>query len=230
MATKQYLARRSQITDTAKSLFFTNGYEKTTVADIIETVGIAKGTFYHYFKSKEHLLETLIEIMSEGIVQEINCIAELPEISATEKISRYFCHAMVLKTKSIDLILPMLRVLYQPENLHLRISLQESSFHQTSLILAEIITEGIKSGEFRVDDAELCGEYIVRSFASLSEKTSQMIIDKHGTQELFVEMTRLFQFMEWAMERLLGVEKGTIKLSDKSEIKKMCLYTKEDSP
>jgi len=216
--------------DTAKSLFFTNGYEKTTIAHIIETVGIAKGTFYHYFRSKEHLLETLIEVMSESIVEEISCIAELSGISATEKITRYFCHAMVLKTRSIDLMLPMLRVLYQPENLHLRIRLQESSFQQTSSILAKIITEGIESGEFNVDDPGLCGEYIIRSFTSLSEKTSRMILEKHGTPELFMEMTRLFQFMEWAMERLLGVGKGTIVLSDRTEIMKMCLYEKENSP
>ena len=45
--------RRNEILDAAETLFTEKGYSKTTIIDILNQVGIAKGTFYYYFKSKE---------------------------------------------------------------------------------------------------------------------------------------------------------------------------------
>ncbi len=55
--TKEYDQRLQELLDTARQLFFEIGYEKTSVNDIIDRVGVAKGTFYHYFKTKEDLLD-----------------------------------------------------------------------------------------------------------------------------------------------------------------------------
>jgi AcrR family transcriptional regulator len=43
--------RRTEILDVAQSLFYRKGYEPTSVQDIITEIGIAKGTFYHYFSA-----------------------------------------------------------------------------------------------------------------------------------------------------------------------------------
>jgi len=57
--TKEYHVRKNELLDTAQELFFTQGYEQTTVETIIQKVGVSKGTFYYYFKSKEDLLDKL---------------------------------------------------------------------------------------------------------------------------------------------------------------------------
>ena len=44
--------RRNEILDAAETLITEKGYSKTTIIDILNQVGIAKGTFYYYFKSK----------------------------------------------------------------------------------------------------------------------------------------------------------------------------------
>jgi AcrR family transcriptional regulator len=53
--------RRQEIIVAAAELFRTKDYEKTTMQNVMDAVGIAKGTIYHYFKSKEDLLEAVIE-------------------------------------------------------------------------------------------------------------------------------------------------------------------------
>ena len=50
---------KSRIVKAAWNLFFKNGYEDTTVEDIIAASKTSKGTFYHYFKGKEALLNSL---------------------------------------------------------------------------------------------------------------------------------------------------------------------------
>ena len=60
---KEYDERKNEILDTAERLFHTKGYEKTTINDILKEVNIAKGTFYYYFKSKEEVMDALIEMV-----------------------------------------------------------------------------------------------------------------------------------------------------------------------
>jgi TetR/AcrR family transcriptional repressor of nem operon len=52
---------KSRILAAAQTLLSSHGYESTTIDDIITAAGITKGAFYHYFKSKEHLCEVIIE-------------------------------------------------------------------------------------------------------------------------------------------------------------------------
>ena len=60
--------RRSELIATAQHLFYTKGYETTSVSDIIDSVGVAKGTFYYYFDSKQAILEAIIdELMDQSM-------------------------------------------------------------------------------------------------------------------------------------------------------------------
>ena len=66
---KKAEVRRQEIVATARQLFQVKEYEQTTMQDVMDQLGIAKGTIYHYFKSKEELLEAVIEnIVEEDIV------------------------------------------------------------------------------------------------------------------------------------------------------------------
>ena len=56
---------KSRIVKSAWNLFYKNGYDDTTVEDIITASKTSKGTFYHYFKSKEGLLNTLSYLFDE---------------------------------------------------------------------------------------------------------------------------------------------------------------------
>lgn len=50
---------KQEILDTAQALFLSKGYEETSIADIMETVGGAKGLFYRFFESKEALMSAI---------------------------------------------------------------------------------------------------------------------------------------------------------------------------
>jgi len=56
---------RGRIVSAAWKLFYDQGYEETTVEDILELSGTSKGTFYHYFEGKDALLGTLSMLFDE---------------------------------------------------------------------------------------------------------------------------------------------------------------------
>ena len=57
---KEHSERKAEIIATAESLFLAKGYANSTINDILVALNIAKGTFYHYFASKEALLDAVI--------------------------------------------------------------------------------------------------------------------------------------------------------------------------
>ena len=72
---------KSKIVSAAWKLFYDNGYENTTIEDIIFESGTSKGSFYHYFESKDALLGSLAYLFDEKYEQledeinlETNCI------------------------------------------------------------------------------------------------------------------------------------------------------------
>ena len=58
--TKDPHVRMAEILDATEELFYTRGYHETAISDIVKSIGVAQGTFYYYFKSKEAVLEALI--------------------------------------------------------------------------------------------------------------------------------------------------------------------------
>ena len=65
MAKKNQKKTKSRIVSAAWKLFYEQGYEDTTIEEIIEESGTSKGSFYHYFEGKDALLGSLAYIMDE---------------------------------------------------------------------------------------------------------------------------------------------------------------------
>ena len=65
MAKKNTHNTKSRIVDAAWQLFYEQGYEDTTVEEIISLSGTSRGSFYHYFESKDDLLGSLAYLFDE---------------------------------------------------------------------------------------------------------------------------------------------------------------------
>ena len=52
--------RINEILDAAETLFYERGYQPTMISDIVRKIGVAQGTFYYYFTSKEEIVVALI--------------------------------------------------------------------------------------------------------------------------------------------------------------------------
>lgn len=137
----EYLDRRSEILDMARSMFFSNGYEGTSINNLIKKLGIAKGTFYHYFKSKEELLDQVINEVNTEIVKNISEIASLDR-SADEKI---FMAISALKVENHNMITDHM---HKPENALLHQKTLNSILKDITPYFEKIIEEGNRSNVF----------------------------------------------------------------------------------
>lgn len=136
---------KSKIIKAAWKLFYKNGYQDTTVDEIIALSKTSKGTFYHYFKGKEALLNTLSYLFDDKYEE---LAAEVDQtLSVSEKLL-YFNHElfkMIEETVDINL----LASLYSSQLItkDRRSLLEDDRYYFT--LLTELIAEGISSGEFK---------------------------------------------------------------------------------
>lgn len=66
--------RREQVLDVAKGVFARKGFHRASIADIIQKAGIARGTFYLYFKNKRHIFTSLLESLLKELDRRIETI------------------------------------------------------------------------------------------------------------------------------------------------------------
>ena len=83
---EEYDLRRNNIIEAAGRLVYTKGYEQMSIQDILDDVHISKGAFYHYFSSKQALLEALIEQMALQVIQLLVPIIQDDRLPAPEKL------------------------------------------------------------------------------------------------------------------------------------------------
>jgi AcrR family transcriptional regulator len=85
---KPPLERRAELVAAARKLFSEKGAGETSVSDIVREVGVAQGTFYWHFKSREDILNAVLEQMADEICGSLEKIASRPGLSAVAKIKR----------------------------------------------------------------------------------------------------------------------------------------------
>ena len=99
---KNYDERKNEILDAAQKLFYSVGYDRTTVNVIIEEVEIAKGTFYYYFKSKLDLLENLVGRMVHKIMEVLKTIIDA-DTNAAQKLINFYNEAAAIKIENREI-------------------------------------------------------------------------------------------------------------------------------
>ncbi|UCD56344.1 MAG: TetR/AcrR family transcriptional regulator, partial [Candidatus Hydrogenedentota bacterium] len=85
--TKPPLIRKKELVDTAERLFLEKGYDRTTVNDIVNEINVAKGTFYHYFKSKTEILGAVVEKNIAVLEEEFRSIISRDDMGSPEKLN-----------------------------------------------------------------------------------------------------------------------------------------------
>jgi TetR/AcrR family transcriptional regulator, fatty acid metabolism regulator protein len=138
--------RRRQILDAAVRAFARRGYEATRVGDIAVEAGVAYGLVYHYFRSKEELLETIFRdtwTLMLATIREIESDAEGAPVR--EQLRKVV--ALVLRTwnRDPDLVRVLVREVTRTPHLQSEVAEIQHAFDA----LERIIARGQEAGEFR---------------------------------------------------------------------------------
>jgi Transcriptional regulator len=139
--------RREEIVETADLLFRQHGYANCSVEMIIREIGIAKGTYYHYFKSRQDILEAIVERTLAQIVEMAKGVADDPSLSAMQKMQALLGNSRIGGGHSLEVA----EMLHLPENRELHELTSVQTVLQLSPLLSKIVEQGIQECVFYVD-------------------------------------------------------------------------------
>lgn len=194
---KEAEERRNEILDKAMMLFVTKGYEKTTINNILQEVGIAKGTFYYYFKSKEEVLDAIImRVVDEG-VRRAELVADDPNLSVYEKAFAIIMAQKHEEGPQEDL----LEELHEAENAQMHQKSLVQMILKLTPIMTKVIEQGINEGLFQTDYPKEAVEFILTAPSFLFDRGLFQ-----WTEEEFKVKVEAFVDM---IERILGAKKGS---------------------
>ncbi|MBM9502827.1 TetR/AcrR family transcriptional regulator [Leptospira sp. 201903071] len=211
-------ARKEDILQCARKFFFSKGYDSTSVNDIIDELGIAKGTFYHHFNSKEELLVELTTALSDeitsGLLSEIE--SRRPK-NTLDKLKIIHEIHFDWVNKNPEMVFFFLKAIYLPENLSLKAKLEKEMIKRDILFLTELIKEGQNDGSFsNTMPAEFLAESILSIKSVQNEKFSLYMLGFNDISPNLIYENEQYSHDLFSM--ILGIKNPTALPFPKDEI------------
>lgn len=195
---KEAEERRNEILDAADELFGQKGFDGTSTNDILEKVRIARGTLYYHFKSKEDIMDALIERYNVRLLSAAQEIAADKSIPVNERITRVVMALNISGGGSKEIM----EHIHRPQNALMHQKIQKVIISGVTPILARIICEGIEQGLFSTPFPYECMEMVVTYANTVFDNDMGEMTDE--------ELASRIQAFVFNVERLLGAESGSL--------------------
>ena len=210
--------RRSELIATAQQLFYTKGYERTSVSDIVKAVGVAQGTFYYYFDSKQAILEALVAELTAQRLVLFQAIVADETLNAIQKWTRAIQVIGDWKIERKAELLALARVILKDENVLLRHKLQTQAIQMAAPILTEIIVQGIAEGVFETAYVEEAAEIVYAISEAFSDVLAGILLNPDNYDAPVALYRRKYAAVQAAIERVLGATPGSLPIADEQTI------------
>jgi TetR/AcrR family transcriptional regulator, transcriptional repressor for nem operon len=145
------MGNREKLLEAATAILGRNGYQATSVDDILEAAKVAPSNFYYHFKSKEELAIEVLEGYFEKSRQQMGPVFMNRFLSATDKLERLH-EALVKKATQSQCCggCPMGNLAQELSDSHPEFRMRLARYFEECIEgIAMVVEQGIKSGEFR---------------------------------------------------------------------------------
>lgn len=195
---KEAEERKNEILDVAERLFETKGFDGTSTTDILNEIGIARGTLYYHFKSKEDILDAMIDRMTGSLVANAGEIAAQKDVPVLQRLTQM----MLALNVNNDLGHEIMEQVHKPQNALMHQKVQERLLAGVNPIVTALIEEGIAQGICQTDyPAEVAEMTLLYSSTVFDD-----LIEYSGEER----QVKIAAFI-YNLERLLGMERDSLR-------------------
>ncbi len=208
---KQHEAKKSKILDAAWRLFGELGYTSTTVNVIIDEIGMAKGTFYHYFSSKQEVIDATITRQVNNYREAVEIALDDLALSAVEQLNLFLTTSWNWKQAEVESIHWLSSEKMDDGDLIFRHKLYEAIDAVTTEVLEGIVILGVKEGVFKTTSPARTSAMIVGSWGIITRTEDGSTASLGDIKQIRARIRKTHEFYLDSVERLLGIGKGTLK-------------------
>ncbi|MBP3469300.1 MAG: TetR/AcrR family transcriptional regulator [Lachnospiraceae bacterium] len=189
--------RKNEILDVAEKLFCAKGFDYTSTNDILNEIGIARGTIYYHFKSKEDILDAMIERLTNQMVAKAAIIALDDSIPVLERLTRTML-SLNVDSELGDMIMEQV---HRPQNALMHQKLEDRLLSRVNPLITKIAEDGIRQGIMHTDyPAEAVEMILTYSYIAFDSMIAYNEEEREQKIRGFI----------YHAERVLGMESGAL--------------------
>ena len=221
--------RRSAFLDTAQRLMGTKGYEQMTIQDVLDDLGASKGALYHYFDSKQALLEGIVERYAEAREAHLARCAADPDRTAIEKLRGFFT-GIGPSAAELRLSFAALPTWYSDDNAAARHRLRVRLTERVAPLLTRIVEQGVAEGVFATPYADCAGQVAIGLILDLKETNGRQVLAAGPGGIDAANLERMIAAYTDALERVLGAPAGSLVLIDPAALQAWLEVSNDEQP
>jgi AcrR family transcriptional regulator len=181
-------SRRGALVDAAFRVFADKGVAASSVDDIVDAAGVAKGTFYLYFKTKDDAVNAVAERVVDGVADIVETAAVTPGLSPVERLLTLGRSVGQVGAEPNER--ELIDVFHRPANRAIHDRLAERIVVRLMATVESIVADGIVQGQFADQDARLAAGFVLATFTSLHDLIDSGASIERVTSELDVFILR----------------------------------------
>ena len=207
--------RKQDILNTAEQLFCKNGYEQTSIHDILNNLQISKGSLYHHFIGKEALLEEICRRRAEKLYKTASAFAAQTK-TATDHLNELMCGMIPFSDEKLSFLMMLLPVFRLPEGRTVRMAYCDAISDAFLPAVSLQLQSGHTSKELICTDCDITADMIISLVNRFWVQICTMVISavEKNTPEDYSEYLRLTESYRHHIEQLICLPYGTVRLID----------------
>ena len=214
-----HTVRREAFIEAAQRLMQTKGYEQMSIQDVLDELHASRGAFYHYFDSKQALLEAVIHRMVDAGLAEVAPVVAAPGLPAVDKLQRVFSTIGRWKTERKALVLSLMSVWMSDDNAIVREKFRRTTMRRMVPTLAPIIEQGIGEGAFHAESPSETARVLVMLLQGFQDVAMELFLNRQAGRIELAEVEQTFASYTAAFERILGAPAGSVNLTDRTVLR-----------
>ena len=211
--------RKDVFLDVAERLITTRGYEGMSIQDVLDGAEASRGAFYHYFASKQALLDAVLERFVERAVASVQPALAEPGLRGLPRLRRLVGGLASFKTENKRFLEAVLQVWTSDANVLVRDKLRRFSKAWLGPILSRTLREATEDGELTVCHPEETTEVLLHLVQGYQELAADQFLARQRGELEYEACLRSYRAFQEATERVLGAEPGSLAFTDEPTLR-----------
>ena len=178
--------RRRQILDAAGALAVEHGFDNVSIDQVAEKAGLAKGSVYRHYDSRQALAAALQADLWDRMLDEPQAIVERDDLTAGEKLDQVIAALVRYEAENQELHHELFHLTGDSQDV------DDDPWQASRQLLAELLEEGSDSGEFDMPDVPLTADFILHAYSGPTHGNHNVAVEQaiEIVQELIRRVVR----------------------------------------
>ena len=206
--------KRAQILDAAERLFFSKGYDGTSIQDILDALALSKGGFYHYFDAKDSVLREICLRRAEQRFDRLEAELADRRRGAVDRLNLLLNQANLFETEDVRFAALLMKLCYRDGDASISAHWRRILIDRLTPLMDGVIAQGLEDGSLYSRQPMALGRMLVLLACDVNDEAGALLCRDPQNPDQVIRVMEVLNAYRDSVELLCGAPYGTVTLFD----------------